>query len=64
GAALSNDVQYGSPNRAALPFIDRELVDNPLIYPPPEILSKLAFLRDLGETELEYSDRWTEIKTA
>lgn len=64
GAALSNYVQYGSPNRAALPFIDRELVDNPLIYPPPEILSKLAFLRDLGETELEYSDRWTEIKTA
>lgn len=64
GAALSNYVQYGSPNRAALPFIDRELIDNPLIYPPPEILSKLAFLRDLGETELEYSDRWTEIKTA
>jgi len=64
GAALTNYVRYGSPNRAALPFIDRDIVEDPLIYPPATILDKLSFLKDLGETELEYSDRWTEIKTA
>jgi spermidine/putrescine transport system substrate-binding protein len=64
GAALTNYVRYASPNRASLPYIDRELIDDPLIYPPADILAKLSFLEDLGETELEYSDRWTEIKTA
>jgi spermidine/putrescine transport system substrate-binding protein len=64
GAALSNYVQYGSPNKASIPFIDPELVSDPLIYPPADILTKLAFLQDLGETELEYSDRWTEVKTS
>jgi len=64
GAALTNFVYYGSPNKAAEPFILKEILDNPLIYPPADVLAKLPFQKDIGEDELEYSDRWTEVKTA
>ena len=36
GAALTNFVNYGSPNKAAEPFIHKEILDNPLIYPSAE----------------------------
>ena len=64
GAALTNYVSYGSPNKAAEPFIDKAILDNPLIYPPADALAKLPFQKDIGEDELKYSDRWTEVKSA
>jgi spermidine/putrescine transport system substrate-binding protein len=64
GAALTNYVSYGSPNKAAEPFIDKAILDNPLIYPPADELAKLPFQKDIGEEELKYSDRWTEVKSA
>ena len=36
--------------------------NNPLIYPPADVLAKLPFQKDIGDAELEYSDRWTEVK--
>jgi spermidine/putrescine-binding protein len=64
GAALTNAIFYGSPNKAAEPFILKEIKDNPLIYPSAETLAKLPFQKDIGEDELKYSDRWTKVKTA
>jgi spermidine/putrescine transport system substrate-binding protein len=64
GAALTNAVNYGSPNKAAEPYIDKAILDNPLIYPPADELAKLPFQKDIGEDELKYSNRWTEVKTA
>jgi putrescine transport system substrate-binding protein len=62
GAALTNAISYASPNKAAEPFIDKEILDDPKIYPPPEVLSKLVFAKDRGEDELKISDRWSEVK--
>jgi len=64
GAELTNAVNYGSPNQAATPFINKDILDNPLIYPPPDVLAKLPFQKDIGEDELKYSDRWTKVKTS
>jgi spermidine/putrescine transport system substrate-binding protein len=64
GAALTNYVNYGSPNKAATPFIHKDILDNPLIYPSQAELAKLPFQKDIGEDELKYSDRWTKVKTA
>jgi spermidine/putrescine-binding protein len=64
GAALTNFVSYGSPNKAATPYIDKAILNNPLIYPPADVLAKLPFQKDIGEDELEYSDRWTTVKNA
>jgi spermidine/putrescine-binding protein len=64
GANLTNFVNYGSPNKAAEPFINKDIISNPLIYPPADVLAKLPFQKDLGEDELAYSDRWDKVKTA
>jgi spermidine/putrescine transport system substrate-binding protein len=64
GAALTNFVNYGSPNKAATPYIHKDILDNPLIYPSQADLAKLPFQKDIGEDELKYSDRWTKVKTA
>jgi spermidine/putrescine-binding protein len=64
GAALTNFVNYGSPNKAAEPFINKDILDNPLIYPSTADLAKLPFQKDIGDDELKYSDRWTEVKSA
>ena len=64
GAALTNFVNYGSPNKAAQPFINKDILTNPLIYPPADVLAKLPFQKDIGEAEIKYSDRWTKVKTA
>ncbi|RKT57019.1 polyamine ABC transporter substrate-binding protein [Saccharothrix australiensis] len=64
GAALANAVRYGSPNAAAKPLIARELLDDPLVYPPAEQLAKLPFTKEFGgEVEARYADAWTRVKT-
>jgi spermidine/putrescine-binding protein len=64
GAALTNFVNYGSPNKAAQPFINKDITANPLIYPPADVLAKLPFQKDLGEDEIAYADRWDKVKSA
>ncbi|HVJ96368.1 MAG TPA: spermidine/putrescine ABC transporter substrate-binding protein [Acidimicrobiia bacterium] len=64
GAALTNFTYYGTPNKAALPLIDKEIIDDPLINPPADVVEKLYFQKDLGEDEFKYSDRWTKVTTA
>ncbi|MFC3893564.1 PotD/PotF family extracellular solute-binding protein [Lentzea rhizosphaerae] len=64
GAALSNAVRYGSPNAAAKPLIDKELLNDPLVYPSEDQLKKLPFTKDLGgDVEAKYADAWTKVKT-
>ncbi len=61
-ARLSNFVQYSSPNKAAKEFIRPEDLKNPAIYPPPEIMSRLEFLEDLGSKMRLYDEIWTQVK--
>ncbi len=63
GAKISNYTWYGSPNKAAEEFIDAEILEEPAIYPPDEVMEKLEFLRDVGEATSLYDRIWTEIKT-
>jgi spermidine/putrescine-binding protein len=63
GAQITNFTWYGSPNKASEEFIDAEILEEPAIYPPPEAMSKLEFLRDVGEATTIYDRIWTEIKT-
>jgi len=61
GATLSNYTAYGTPNAASLPMITKDLLDNPGIYPPPEVMKKLSFTRSLGEVDALYDEAWTEL---
>jgi spermidine/putrescine-binding protein len=63
GAKITNYTWYGSPNKASEEFIDAEILEEPAIYPPPEVMDKLEFIRDVGEATSLYDRIWTEIKT-
>lgn len=63
GAKLSNFNQYPTPNAAARAFITPDDLKNPAIYPPDEIMAKLEFLQDLGDSATLYDEIWTQIKS-
>ena len=63
GAKITNYTWYGSPNKASTEFIDAEILEEPAIYPPDEVMEMLEFLRDVGESTALYDRIWTELKT-
>ncbi|MGF1495034.1 MAG: PotD/PotF family extracellular solute-binding protein [Microcoleaceae cyanobacterium] len=64
GAQVSNFIDYGSPNKTAIDqqLIKPENLDNPSIYPSPEVFAKLRYLEDVGDSISLYDTAWTEIK--
>lgn len=63
GAQLSNYIQFATPNKASIPFIDPECLANPVIYPTPEVEAKLEYIEDLGNFSKVYGELWKMIKT-
>ncbi|GIK38310.1 MAG: ABC transporter substrate-binding protein [Chloroflexota bacterium] len=63
GAAITNYTYYASPNETAKQYINKEVLDDPRIYPPEETLAKLEWAESLGETIFVYDRLWTEIKS-
>ena len=39
-----------------------KILKNPAIFPPPEVMSKLEFLEDLGAKARLYDEVWTAVK--
>jgi spermidine/putrescine-binding protein len=64
GAMLSEYNYYASPNAAAEENLDEEFLSDPTVYPPPEVLEKLQFIRPVGEMESEYQRLFDEVKSA
>ena len=62
GAAITNYTFYASPNEAAKEFIDPEILEDPSIYPPEEVLAKLQWLEELGDGIFIWDEMWTAIK--
>jgi spermidine/putrescine transport system substrate-binding protein len=62
GARLSNFTRYASPNAAARPHIETELLADPAVYPDSTILGRLELLRDLGPDRVLYDRLWTRVR--
>jgi len=60
GAQLTNWNFYASPNAAAEEFIDAEVLNDPIVYPTDT--SKLEFISDTGDFEINFSDTFIEAK--
>jgi spermidine/putrescine transport system substrate-binding protein len=63
-AAVSNFVHYATPVEAAKKYINKEDLDNPGIYPPPDVMKRLEYQKDVGEATRIYDQIWTELKAA
>jgi len=62
GARLSNFTRYASPNDAAMPGMDPELLADPSVYPDSAVMARLEFLHDLGEARAAYDRIWTRLR--
>ncbi|MEJ7799103.1 MAG: spermidine/putrescine ABC transporter substrate-binding protein [Ilumatobacter sp.] len=60
GAALTNWNYYASPNGASEPFIEAAILEDPAVYPTD--LSKLEFISDTGDFEVNFSDAFAEAR--
>ncbi|MCC7263443.1 MAG: spermidine/putrescine ABC transporter substrate-binding protein [Candidatus Latescibacteria bacterium] len=63
GAQLSRFTRYASPNQAARALLPKEDLENPVLYPAPEVLSHLEYQREVGEQVRLYDEVWTEVKS-
>jgi spermidine/putrescine transport system substrate-binding protein len=56
-------VYYASPNAAAKELIPAEILEDPGIYPPDEVMQKMEWSKPLGEAQQLRDRVWTEIKS-
>lgn len=59
GAALTNWNYYGSPNEAATPFLDEEVVE----FYEDTLTAKLEVITDTGDYEINFTDKLAEAKS-
>lgn len=64
GAMLSEFNYYASPNAAAESQLGEDFLNDPAVYPPQEVLSKLQYIRPVGEAESVYQRLWDEVKSS
>lgn len=62
GGELTNYTYYMSPNLAAHEYIYPEILEDEMIFPSEETMSKLEFIKDVGDFSLEYSDAFAQAK--
>ncbi len=61
-ARLTKAILYGNPNREAWALLDKEILEDPAIFPPEEALANSEWMQDLGDATTLYDRLWTEIK--
>lgn len=65
GAAIVEATQTATPNAAAQRLLPPALRENPVLYPPPEILARGEWFEAQTAASQKLRDRlWTEIKSA
>ena len=57
-------VGYATPNKAALPLLSKETRENPVIFPPADVIANGEFHRDIGNEAMQLmNDYWQKLKT-
>ena len=63
GARIVNFLRYPSANDGARAHIRPEILNDPQIYPPADVMERLEWIRDVGEAGDLYDRAWTEMKS-
>jgi spermidine/putrescine transport system substrate-binding protein len=62
GAELVNKVSYASGNTAARAGIRPEILNDPAIYPPDEVIKRCEVMADLGDETMDVIDKiWEKV---
>jgi putrescine transport system substrate-binding protein len=64
-AAVTNDIHYANDNLAANAFVDPQILNDPAVYPTPEVEARLYESAEVAPAlERVRTRTWTRIKTA
>jgi len=61
---IATENYLATPNKTARAQLPAEHTENPSFYPPPEVMKRLHFLEDLGDTTIKINRMWTELKSS
>lgn len=59
---IADAFPYNLPNVEAQKLLDPNVLNDPQVYAPADVLAKGEWLKDLGETNTLYDQIWTEVK--
>lgn len=63
-AANTNYISYSNPVPASLQYVDKEIKDNPAIYPPKPVMDKLyTYMTPTPKVTRTMTRLWTRLKT-
>ena len=61
-AIISNVRYYANPNKDSFPFLNKDVAEDPAIYPPEDVYKKLEILKPATPEELEkYQKVWLDV---
>jgi spermidine/putrescine transport system substrate-binding protein len=63
-AEICNTIHYATPNAEARKLLPATELNNPTIYPPPDVVAKSEPILDVGEFTTMYDKAWTEVQAA
>jgi putrescine transport system substrate-binding protein len=64
-ADITNEIHYGNDNLASTPYVDPKILNDPAIYPTPEMSARLYESAEVNPALERIRTRtWTRIKTA
>jgi len=61
-AIISNVRYYANPNKDSFPFLNKDVAEDPAIYPPEDVYKKLEIMKPVTPAELEkYQKVWLDV---
>ena len=65
GAGIANHVRYATPNEKAHKFVEKALLTDPRVYPPPKLMKQLSLHHVLDSEQSEtWNQLWADVKVA
>lgn len=61
-ARTSERLLFAASNREARTWIRKDILENPAVYPPPELIPRMEWMGDVGKAMRIYDRAWTELK--
>ena len=61
-ARTSERLLFAASNRESRALVKKEVLENPAVYPPAELIPRLEWMTDVGKAMRLYDRAWTELK--
>lgn len=61
-ARTSERLLFAASNREARAWIKKDLLENPAVYPPADLIPRMEWMQEVGKAMRIYDRAWTELK--